>query len=311
MAEMAETTATQQHPHYSEPVKTITDNTKLQQFLVSDTCAKYIDFLEKVNESVKGKNNNVQCVVSQVVQKLCDILNDLSTLIDQVPPVAHPGRFANPAYRTWFDKMVERTEGFLKQVLPEDLHPAIVELAGYFQISFGDRTRCDYGTGHETNFFAFLYCLNRIGAIKEEDYPAVVVKVFITYLALMRKLQTTYTLEPAGSKGVWAIDDFHFLVFYFGSSQLRGHPDIEPASVRVAAVYNNYDKDYMYLGAVKWINKVKTGPFFEHSPTLDSVANVIHWDKVNQGMMKMYKGEVLGKFPVMQHFKFGTLLPFK
>jgi serine/threonine-protein phosphatase 2A activator len=292
-------------------VKSITDNNKLSQFLCSNSLSKYLEFLEKLNESVKSKPNNTPCTVSQPVQKTCDVLNNLSILVDQVPPISHPARFANPAYKIWIDKMVGKTEELLKQILPAELYPAIIELAGYFQSSFGDRTRCDYGTGHETNFIAFLFCLARLGVYKEEDYTALVLKVFLAYMSLMRKLQTTYTLEPAGSKGVWAIDDYHFLVFYFGSSQLRGHTEIVPSSVRAATIYNTFDQDYMYLGAIKWINKVKTGPFFEHSPTLDSVANVIHWEKVNQGMMKMYKGEVLGKFPVMQHFKFGSLLPFE
>lgn len=42
------------------------------------------------------------------------------------------------------------------------------------------------------------------------------------YLKLVRNLQLTYRMEPAGSRGVYAIDDFQFVPFIFGSSQLIG-----------------------------------------------------------------------------------------
>lgn len=42
------------------------------------------------------------------------------------------------------------------------------------------------------------------------------------YLEVMRKLQKTYRMEPAGSQGVWGLDDFQFMPFIWGSSQLIG-----------------------------------------------------------------------------------------
>jgi hypothetical protein len=76
------------------------------------------------------------------------------------------------------------------------------------------------------------FCLHKIQVLKPEDLKAVVIKVFWRYheashsgryLQLMRTLQFAYWLEPAGSHGVWGLDDYHFLPFMFGSSQLHGY----------------------------------------------------------------------------------------
>lgn len=97
----------------------------------------------------------------------------------------------------------------------------------------GNPTRIDYGTGHELAFFLFLYALRVAEVLGEEDDEGVVLRVFdrsvhlgfsylsplvtvvlfvtIRYLDLVWELQDTYKLEPAGSHGVWGLDDYCFL----------------------------------------------------------------------------------------------------
>ena len=44
----------------------------------------------------------------------------------------------------------------------------------------------------------------------------------------------------------------------------------------------------LYFEGIRFIGKVKTGPFFEHSPILNDIAtSVPSWEKVASGMIKM------------------------
>lgn len=82
----------------------------------------------------------------------------------------------------------------------------------------------DYGTGHETSFALFLLCLTLIRFFDPEPdlEREIVLAVFVRYLRLCWRLQDVYKLEPAGSHGVWGLDDYSFLGYIFGSAQLRG-----------------------------------------------------------------------------------------
>lgn len=135
--------------------------------------------------------------------------------------------------------------------MPENVKGASQELIVYFYDSFGSNVRLDYGTGHELNFSQVLYCMNVLGLIDENDFESAVHHVFYKYIALMRKIQTVYWLEPAGSQGVWGLDDHHFLPFLFGGAELIDHPAIKlPSSVHNENIIEQYADDFMYLSNI-------------------------------------------------------------
>lgn len=162
-------------------------------------------------------------------------------------------------------------------------------------------------SGNCTFFAVGLY---RVGLLGPDDLSAIGLKVFPRYLRTVRRLQVDYMLEPAGSHGVWSLDDYQMLVFLFGSSQLIGHDSLQPSSIHSEHERENLKDEYLYFGAISFIHRVKHGgPFAEHSPILNDISGLPTWSKVNVGMQRMYQTEVLGKKPITQHILFGKLFP--
>lgn len=295
---------------YKEPSRAIFVQRDLHHFLGSPAQQMILVFVKHLNESVKGKKISSSYEVSPNVRKAVDLIEKIASWIDEIPPISQPMRFGNKAFRTFYDRVVDKTFAMQENMLPDELRGSVVELAAYLGDSFGNRVRIDYGTGHETSFIVWMCCLHKLGFFKVSDFPALVLRLFTTYLALMRRLQKLYMLEPAGSHGVWGLDDYHCLPFYFGSAQLIGQNDILPESVHDDSVLLAHHNEYLYLDAIKFIKNVKAGsPFAETSPMLNDISALPSWEKTNGGMLKLYEGEVLKKLPVIQHLRFGSLFP--
>lgn len=108
----------------------------------------------------------------------------------------------------------------MQKCLPEDKCNYVTELGFYLSESFGNAVRIDYGTGHELSFVFFLCGLFKAGILQERDNVACALSLFNEYLLFVRRLQKTYRMEPAGSQGVWSLDDYQFIPFIWGSAQL-------------------------------------------------------------------------------------------
>ncbi|KAL9087848.1 MAG: hypothetical protein Q9159_003445 [Coniocarpon cinnabarinum] len=247
---------------------------------------------------------------------LLAILQEIEDILHQYPADHNNGsRFGNPKFREFVAAVSSRSKALhedLLSTIPQDARDgAMDEVTTYFNNAWGSSTRIDYGSGHELNFLIYFLCLNRLSLLPSTCFQQAVLLVFPRYLSIMRELQAAYYLEPAGSHGVWGLDDYHFLPFLFGAAQLHSHPYIRPLAIHNMAVIDSHADDYLYLDMVRQVNSTKTVQGLRwHSPMLDDISGVKEgWSKIYQGMRRMFLHEVIGKLVVMQHFLFGGLIP--
>jgi len=278
-------------------------------------------------------------------------LQEMALWVDDLPPeTGNPSgiRFGNPAFRAWHKRLVERSDAIITTILQsrdnDELTPELAcqrgrdaasgvtrpkgdssvrQVSPYFHDSFGHPIRLDYGTGHESSFLVFLLILSKVKCIGDSTDLSVVtlrtvtLSIFSQYLKVTRKLQTDYRLEPAGSHGVWGLDDYHCLPFYFGACQLRGarlmisQELLDPKCIMDEHTLLEHSDVYMYFGCIQYIRQLKKGvPFFESSPMLYDISQTIpSWERVAGGLLRLYQGEVLKKRVVVQHFLFSKLFP--
>ena len=304
------------------PVKRIHNGEDLSFFLGSKAYVDIMTFVLQLNRAMVPELGDAgqtstwpvgspDIVLSDSVVRIASVIDSIRSLMDRAPPETGPRRFGNAAFRTWFALAQTSAAALIRDALPTGIWKHVAgpeqrqileqELESYLLGSFGSPERLDYGTGHELSYLAFVGCIWKLGGFAQAapgvEERAIVVGIIRPYLDLVRSLILTYTLEPAGSHGVWGLDDHSFLPYIFGSAQycppvhvsstlptegsLRGAPTPDKSAKKDAVA--GYRASNLYFSAIGFIFDVKSGPFWEHSPTLYDISGIKDgWAKINK-----------------------------
>lgn len=306
----------------------------LEAFSCSPARASILQFINDLNASVSGcKNSQALASPDQpLIEWSLSLIEEATASISQFPPAdrgSEVNRFGSPAFRAWQGHLqtviLPKKVNELKATLV-DKEYILEEAERYLANAVGSNERIDYGTGHELHFLLFMYCVGRLQVNCSQSFlQSLVLKVFRGYIRLMSELQQTYWLEPAGSHGVWGLDDYHFLPFLFGAAQLQGNTQIRPKAINSPELVEWLAPEYIYFEMINRILRVKASLDAREfsldsgeascslrwlSPVLDDIAAVKNWEKITSGLVKMYEAEVLGKLPIMQHCLFGQVINF-
>ncbi|CAI7722847.1 serine/threonine protein phosphatase 2A activator, putative [Plasmodium vivax] len=253
-------------------------------------------------------------LISRNVQNVLTLVKRMDKCIDLCPPIKQPTRFGNKGFQLFCDEYYKEIDESLPEILAQsglkNLSEHTFQLGYYLKNSVGNRKRIDYGTGHELNFLLFLFCLNKLQFFGPPDHKHLVLVLYRQYLECVRRIQITYTVEPAGSRGAWGLDDFQFLVFLFGAAQLSYNTQIKTDDIEKKELLELWAPKYLYFDALKYISMLKHAPFHESSQMLYDISGVETWEKICSGLLKMYQAEIIQKRQILQHILFGKLIDF-
>jgi len=287
------------------PVKRINDEDDLKAWLASPGCEEVRGFLARVASATRERSIRGLAPMRRLpeahggAEAVVRALSLMKAWTNEFPAREQRMRYGNTAFRDWHARLQENALELTRGILAaasgaggEGMAEGMAdEASAYLAEAFGNATRIDYGTGHELSFVAFLFCLDRAGALgtsaapadrhnrgpgaecsdrgheagdvaagtatdgcistpttgtsvgtagdgEETALAAVADVIFAEYLEVTRLIQTQYWLEPAGSHGVWGLDDYSFLPFLWGAAQLVRHASplhsLRPRSVPIS-----------------------------------------------------------------------------
>ena len=285
----------------------------MPKFTKSPAYKNIVEFLYSIQEKIIGmKRSEVKQTTNECLMEFDNLYLKLEELYKKHPPKEGEARYDDPVFKRYYDDLEKDYDNIMTSTIlksgktPKNL---ILELKSYFMDSFGNPYRFDYGTGHELNYLCFLFVLYKAGMYTSDDFPFLSLNIFYKYIVFMRKLQINYILEPAGARGVWGLDEYQFIPFIFGASQLIDNKEITPKGILDDNILKIYKNEYIYLDCVDYIKSVKSGASFaEYAPILESITNAKNWRKIANGLVKMYQDDVLKKYVIIQHFYFGSVL---
>ncbi|KAI9635752.1 protein phosphatase type 2A regulator [Dioszegia hungarica] len=311
------------------PAQVLNTDEAVAEWLASPGFRAFWGWIQRRCERIRGKEirsgSTEGC--TPAIQHLMLILDSLMSWVEEVPTQPQSSqRFGNLAFRSYIKLVEERLPALLQSVdLPPYLANQILPLL-IQSSAFGHATRLDYGTGHELAFVLALWCCVASGWVGsgeggEDEEDELILRVFAHYLNLTTVLQMQYRLEPAGSHGVWGLDDYCFFPYLFGSAQLLGSDLTPPRSLALAQASTpsvvptliplspSTPLTDMFTLSLYRLTLFKSGAAFsEHSPLLYSLCQMPNWYKPHSGLRKMFLGEVVGKKVVVQGLWIGGWL---
>ncbi|GAA5852361.1 hypothetical protein JCM8547_006754 [Rhodosporidiobolus lusitaniae] len=286
-------------PESLNPQRKIFSAPDVERWLRSEAYERIDGFIQSLR-SVSTKEE-LEGEPSQAVKIIVDFLKKCAEWFDEASASNSPSS-RSKAFKAWLSRVEEASAVLNRDLVPSSQSStAIPELTFHLSASFGSAARMDYGTGHELSFLAYLRILRLVGALTEEDEPAIVRRVFVAYRAVVEKLQRVFKLEAAGKMGVWGVDEHQHLVYHFGASQSRIHASNRPTSLLSSPTTSPSRISYLFLSSLFHLNS--SSPPASFASTSHSIA-----PNDDDGLLKLYRSEVLHRLPVIQHFRFSAIL---